>query len=205
MFTIAVLSQKGGAGKTTIACALAVEGDRKNGTCVLVDLDPQGSASAWGDLRNEDTPLVQPTHAGRLGKVLGTAKQGGASRTVIDTPPHTSEAALSAGRQADLIIIPCQPAAADLHSISSTIDIARIARKPVIVVINRALVGHTANDEARKAIRGYGVQSCPVILHQRIDHQHAFTEGLSAAEMAPDGKAANEIRELERWIRSVQT
>ena len=124
---------------------------------------------------------------------------------MIDKPPHTSDAALTAGRAADLIIIPCQPATADLHSIGTTIDIARIAAKPVIVVINRALVGHPANDDARKAIRTYGVQSCPVIVHQRIDHQHAFTEGLAATELSPDGKAANEIRELERWIRSVQT
>ena len=123
---------------------------------------------------------------------------------MIDTPLHTSDAALTAGREADLIIIPCQPATADLHGISTTIDIARIARKPVVEVINRALVGHPANDEARKAIRACGVRSCPIILHQQIDHQHAFTEGLSATELAPDGKAANEIRELERWIRSVQ-
>ena len=74
-----------------------------------------------------------------------------------------------------------------------------------MVIINRALVGHPANEDARKAIGGYGVQSCPVILHQRIDHQHAFTEGLCATELAPDGKAANEVRERERWIRSVQT
>ena len=84
------------------------------------------------------------------------------------------------------------------------IDIARIAAKPTIVVINGALVNHPANDEGRKAIHSYGVQACPVILHQRVDHQHAFTAGQTATELAPDGKAAAELRELERWIRSVQ-
>ncbi len=122
---------------------------------------------------------------------------------MIDTP-HTAGAALTAGREADLIIIPCHPATADLHAMGTTIDIARIAQKPMIVVSNRALVNHPANEEARKTIRSYGAQSCPVILHQRIDHQHAFTEGLAATELAPEGKAAGELRELERWIRSVQ-
>ena len=44
-----------------------------------------------------------------------------------------------------------------------------------------------------------------MILHERIDHQHAFREGLAATELAPDSKAAGEVRELERWTRSVQS
>ena len=71
-------------------------------------------------------------------------------------------------------------------------------------MINRALVKHPSNDEARRAIRQYGIHSCPVILHERIDHQHAYREGLAATELAPESKAAAEVRELERWIRSVQ-
>ena len=125
-----------------------------------------------GELLKNAPPVV-------LQEGLGAAHTAGGGPSVIDTPLHTSDAALTAGREANLIIIPCQPATADLHGISTTIDIARIARKPVVVVINRALVGHPANDEARKAIRACGVRSCPLILHQRIDHQHAFAEGLS--------------------------
>lgn len=204
MFTIALLSQKGGTGKTTIACALAVEAEEANEPAVLIDLDPQGSASAWGDLRTKEGPLVTPTPASRLERVIDAARSSGAARVVIDTPPQTGDAALSAGRMADLIIVPCHPATADLHAIGTTIDIATIAHKPVIVVINGALVKHPSNDEAREAIRTYHVQACPVILHQRIDHQHAFTAGLSATELAPQGKAAGEVRELEKWIRSVQ-
>ncbi len=141
----------------------------------------------------------------QLAQVIETAAANGVTRTVIDTPPHTSDAALAAGRAADLIIVPCQPATADLHSIKTTIDIARLARRPVVVVINRALVKHPANDEARLAIRQYGIHSCPVILHHRIDHQHAYREGLAATELAPENEATGEVRALERWIRSVQT
>ena len=51
MFTVALISRKGGAGKTTLACGIAVAGERARLTTVLVDLDPQGSASAWVSLR----------------------------------------------------------------------------------------------------------------------------------------------------------
>ena len=132
---------------------------------MLIDLDPQGSASTWGELRDDDTPIVKSTQPPQLEAVLSAAAAKSVTRTVIDTPPHTSDAALTAGRAADLIIIPCQPATADLHAIKSTIDIARLAHRPVVVLINRALVKHPSNEEARRAIRQYGIHSCPVILH----------------------------------------
>ena len=60
------------------------------------------------------------------------------------------------------------------------VDLARLAKRPAAVVINEALVNHRVNKEAQAAIQEYEVIACPVILHQRIDHQHAFTEGLTA-------------------------
>ena len=123
-----------------------------------------------------------------------------AARTVA-----SRDTALLAARVADLILIPCRPATADLLAINTTIDVARLAKCPAAVVINGALVNHRAIQEAETAIRQYQVVPCPVILHQRIDHQHAFTQGMSAPEFAPTGHAAEEIRELEKWIESVQT
>ena len=172
---------------------------------VLVDLDPQGSASAWSDLREADTPVVASAHARRLAQILAAAATAGTERAVLDTPGHTADTALLAARAADLVLIPCHPATADLHAIGTTIDIARLANRPAAVVINEALVNHRVNKEAEAAIQQYDVMACPVILHQRIDHQHAFTEGLTAAEFAPKGQAAEEIRELEKWIERVQS
>ena len=111
-----------------------------------------------------------------------------------------------AAREADLILIPipCRPATADLHAIATTIDVARLAQKPAAVVINGALVNHRVNREAEAAIREYSVVACPVILHQRIDHQHSFTQGLTANEWAAKGGAADEMTRLEEWIRKVE-
>ena len=58
MFTVALISRKGGAGKTTLACGLAVASEQEGLVTALVDLDPQGSASAWASLRISDTPAV---------------------------------------------------------------------------------------------------------------------------------------------------
>ena len=70
------------------------------------------------------------------------------------------------------------------------------------VVINAAPVANQLTDHALTAIAGYGVKACPVIVHQRIEHVHAFTAGLSASESVPSGKAAAEINELFEWTRS---
>ena len=88
MHTIAILSQKGGAGKTTIACAIAVASERAGRETVLVDLDPQASASKWTDLRETENPVVTSAHAPRLAPVLAAAREAGAEaepqRAVLD-------------------------------------------------------------------------------------------------------------------------
>ena len=95
MQTIALISQKGGAGKTTLAIALAVTAEREGLTSVLVDLDPQASAAQWSDLREAETPVVTCTPAARLTSVLKAAQDAGAGLAVLDTAPHAAEAARS--------------------------------------------------------------------------------------------------------------
>ena len=84
MLTVVLISQKGGAGKTTLACALAVAAVRTGLSTVLVDLDPQGSAATWHDLRNADTPVFTRTTEERLTRVLTAAGNTGAELAVID-------------------------------------------------------------------------------------------------------------------------
>ena len=67
MYVIAVASQKGGSGKTTLAGHLAVQADRSGaGPVALVDTDPQGSLAEWWNARTAETPLFARTGAERL-------------------------------------------------------------------------------------------------------------------------------------------
>ena len=96
MDVIAIVAQKGGTGKTTLAVSLAVAGERDGCTGAIVDLDPQASASNWGDRREADSPVVVSAQPARLGYVLGAAKEQGAELLLIDTPPRAEQAAMAA-------------------------------------------------------------------------------------------------------------
>ena len=201
MRTLALISQKGGAGKTTLAVALATMAERAGISSVLVDLDPQATAAHWGDLRRADAPVVTCAPAGRLAPVLAAAKDAGAGLAVLDTAPHDGAAALTAARASDYVLIPCRPSAADLAAIGASIDLAKVAGKPAAVVVNAAPVANPLTRQAFAAVGGYAVEACPVVIHQRVEHVHAFTSGLSAPESAPAGKAAVESGELFGWVR----
>ena len=200
MHTIAVISQKGGAGKTTLAVHLAVEAENSGVSTAIVDLDPQASATAWGDSRRQESPAVVSAQASRLRQVLDVARQGGAGLAVIDTAPHSESVALAAAREADLILIPCRPAILDLRAISQTVDLARIASKPAAVVLNAVPPRGPLAGEAVQAVRAYDIEVAPIRLTQRAAFVHCLTAGLTAQEFEPDGKAAQEVRDLFRWI-----
>src|SRR3954452_24596160 len=96
MKIIAVVSQKGGAGKTTIATNLAVLAERAGYPTVLFDLDPQVTAANWGDKREGKPPDVVAAQAGRLERLLEVARRQGAEIAIIDTAPAADTAALEA-------------------------------------------------------------------------------------------------------------
>ncbi len=201
MLVLSVISQKGGAGKTTLACSLAVAAERSGLAAVLVDLDPQGTASKWGELREADTPVVTAAATDRLAPVIEAARNAGATIAVVDTPPHSADAALAAARVADLVLIPCRPSTADLHAIGASIELVREAGSPALVILNACPVRNPLTEQAREAVTGYGLATAPVAVHQRIDHVHAFTAGQSAAEISPRSKAGREIGQLFAWLR----
>ena len=200
MRTVAVISQKGGAGKTTLACALAVAADRAGLSTVLVDLDPQGSGATWHELREADTPIFTRTTEERLTRVLAAAATSGANLAIIDTAPHVSAAARRAARAADVILIPCRPAAADLSAIGASIEIAQRTGALTFAILNAAPIRNPLIAQARAALEGYEVETAPVVVHQRIDHVHAFTRGRTAQESAPRSKAARELADLFTWL-----
>jgi chromosome partitioning protein len=200
MKTVAIVSRKGGAGKTTLAVHLAVAASIKGKEVAIIDLDPQASAAGWGDSRTADTPAVVSAQAARLPKVLETAALAGADLAIIDTAPHSETAALAAIRAADLILIPCRPAILDLRAISDTIDLVNLAKKTATVVLNAVPPRGSLADEAVEALASYGVTVAPIKVGQRAAFVHSLTTGLTAQEYEPEGKAAEEIQQLYKWM-----
>lgn len=199
MKVISILSQKGGAGKTTLALHLAVAAEQDKRQTAVIDLDPQASATSWGDSRKAETPAVVSAQASRLTQVLDAARDAGAALTLIDTAPHSERSALAAARAADLILIPCRAAILDIRAIGSTIDLAKLANKPAIVVLNTVPPRGSLIEDAVQAIRGYGVDVAPVHIGNRAAFQHSLTAGLTAQEYEPGSKAAEEITQLYKW------
>src|SRR5215208_5786642 len=197
--TIGVLSQKGGAGKTTLSVHLAVAAQQEGYRVAIIDLDPQATARKWGDKRQEAEPEVVGDHAERLPQLAEAARANGADLLIIDTAPNADRASLAAARLADLILIPCRPAAFDLEAIEATRDLAAIAKKPAFVVLNSAPIRSAITEEAKKGLQAQGAKVCPHTLHVRVAYSHSVIDGRTALELEPDGKAAEEVRSLYAW------
>lgn len=200
MKTVAVVSQKGGAGKTTIALHLATSAALEGRNTAIIDLDPQASAANWADRRAAELPVVLSAHASRLAHERRRVEEMGGELLVIDTAPHSDSAALEAAKAADLILVPCRPAILDIEAISNTLDLIRTTGTPVHVVMNAVAPQGNEAAEAAEAIAGLGVGVCPVHLHQRVAFSRALITGQSAQEYEPGGKAALEAKELHTFM-----
>lgn len=203
MRTVAVISQKGGAGKTTLAIHLATAAAAE-GVALIIDTDPQATASRWAQWRGDRDPEVVDCGApSLLAHKLGRAAELGAELAVIDTPPHADAMARQAAKLADLILIPCRPRAFDLAAIEASSELVKASGKPAFVVFNagppRAPVIY--REAADVVGTGFGLPIAPVVLPERAAFHHSAAAGRTAPESHADGKAAEKIKALWLWTR----
>ena len=210
---IAVLNQKGGVGKTTIATHLAGAFAREGRSVVMIDSDPQGSALDWSQRRKEAT---YP----RLFGVIGLARETlhleapeiarTTDHVIIDGPPRVTALARSALLAADLVLIPVQPSPYDVWASMEMVTLiaeARVYRPALQVafIINRRIAGTVIGREARSALANQQIPTLHAEIHQRIVFAESVAAGRLAAELDPDGAAAREIAalamEVARLIR----
>ena len=136
--------------RTTLTVSLAVAAMQAGRSVVIVDLDPQATTSKMvrpsrGRMRSGRR---SPPSGARLSLVLQAAGKAGADLVFIDTPRRAEQAAISAVKASDLILIPCRPAIYDLETVTTTLDLIRLSEgKPAVAVLNgvHAVAGPCTN------------------------------------------------------------
>ena len=200
MKIIAIVSQKGGAGKTTLAVHLATAAVAAGHRAAIIDLDPQATATSWGDRRTAPEPEVISGQAVRLPALIAAAQGNGADFLVLDTAPNADQTASLAARAADLVLIPCRPSTFDLEAIATTLLLAKAASKPAFVVLNAVPPRSSIGKEAAAELVAQGAQVAVPQLSHRAAFTHGVIDGRTAQEFEPQGKAAEEIEALYTWL-----
>jgi len=201
MKTISLIAQKGGTGKTTLSIHLAVQATLDGLNVLLVDIDPQASASAWWRRRQAEKPELVQSDGRQLENVLSSAGERGYQLTIIDSAPHNSAAAKSCASLSDLILIPTRPAILDLDAIGATTQLVDKMGTAAKIVLNacppptRFGEPHIVK-EAREALQVYNLPVCDLALSQRAAFSHALIDGRSIAEFDHKSKAAQEMNTL---------
>ena len=202
MRTIALITQKGGSGKSTLSASLAVEAQANRETVFLVDMDPQQSLSTWAQNRADDRLGAAAIDADRLAPVLDSLLGQQVTLAILDTPASLTDASEAAMQAADLILIPVRPTVFDIWASEATWRRARDLGKPFCFVLNQCPItqGGRRLRDAAAALEEMGGILQPMIT-ARVDYQEAISRGLGPTEANPTGPAADEIRQLWASLR----
>jgi len=200
MQIIALASQKGGAGKTTLAGHLAVEAERVGaGPVALIDADPQGSLADWWNERKAETPAFVQTSLANLKNDIDRLRDLGFKLLVIDTPPAITSTIAEVVKLADLVVIPTRPSPHDLRAVAKTVDLVEDLYKPLVFVVNAASSRAKITTQAVIALSQHGTLS-PAIIHQRTDFASSMIDGRTVMEVSRGSPSAAEITELWKYV-----
>jgi chromosome partitioning protein len=200
MKTIALITQKGGCGKTTLTTCLAVEAARKGKKALILDTDPQGTASQWWESRDSDSPSLIETKGDEIAQAIKTAESKGFDLVLIDTPARAEPVNAAAAQVADFCLIPCQPSLADMRAQSPTVQTVQRLEKHGAFILNRCPPRGPRAKEAERGLLVFGLPVAPVTIGNRSAYSDAYASGLGVTEYEPEGKAAGEITALWQWI-----
>lgn len=200
---ITIAQQKGGAGKTTLAAHLAVAW-AATARVAVIDIDPQASLSHWVELRRaRNGAALGFTHVRLPGWRLADEVER-LARThdilVVDSPPHAETEAKIAVRLASLVVVPLQPSPIDVWATRPTLELARLERRPVLLVLNRLPSRARLTAEMAQGAAGYGVAVAQAALGNRVAFAASMATGQGVTEAEPESSAALEIAALAREI-----
>jgi chromosome partitioning protein len=206
MNTLALVTQKGGTGKSSLSVSLAVAAEQSGLRTYLLDLDPQGTARKWYERRVAATPELATIEPSQVPTAIGALKRQGYELVIIDTPGVDTPATAAAMQAADLCLVPARPSTADLEATLPTVSTLLRLGKGFAFVLNQCPPNRSIKTSPRtkgafESLRHLGVVA-DVAIELRADHQDAMFHGLGVTEFDPSSKAAGEIRALLEWVQT---
>lgn len=202
MRTIALVTQKGGSGKSTIASSLAVAAHEAGERVFVIDMDPQASLLRWFKVRDDKSIAVEAISPGKLTAAISALEKSGVTLAIIDTAGSDNAGSQAAIKAADLCLIPCRPNAFDLWASENTRKQMREMRKEYAFLLNQCPPAQQSArvEEGSKALEAMGGLITPLI-GARVDYQEAARLGWGVTELNPWGTAAEEMRKLWSSIK----
>lgn len=190
---ITIISQKGGSGKTTTALNLAVAARQAQKRVLLLDIDPQASATAWYRQRVDKSLVVQATHPAALAEMRRIAEEQGVNWIIVDTAAQTDSNAAAAVDVADIALITCRPSVMDLRAVPNSIRLCQLRNIAPHVVLTQVEPQGSLAAEARQNLAALGVDVLPGGIGRRAAFHHSLIDGQGAIEYEPRSKAAAEV------------
>lgn len=195
MHVVSVLSEKGGAGKTTIAVNLATAFHLSGTETLVVDADPQATARDWGAASDADTPVVAGVDRGSIREDVPRLAER-FELVIIDGAPRLQETYVEAVTVSDLVLVPVRPSAADIWSAETIIDICHAYNTPARFVVSAQVVGTALADRVQGALESFDVPVLDARTSQRVAYTEALGAGQSVLQYDGRGKAAGEVQAL---------
>ena len=205
MHVIAVLNQKGGAGKTTIATHLARALQISGADVLLIDSDPQGRARDWAAVREEQPLSVVGIDRPTIERDLKNIARK--DFVVIDGAPQAADLAVSAIKAANFILIPVQPSPYDIWATADLVDLVKQrievtdGKLRAAFVVSRAIKGTKIGSEITEALNGYGLPVLTTRITQRVGYPGSAAAGSTVLDLEPDSEAAREIIALANEVK----
>jgi len=204
---ITIAQQKGGTGKTTLAVHLAMAFIKYHDLKVaIIDTDPQGSLGKWFMIRSENK-VSNENLTFKTASLWGAQYESKTLKNdhdivIIDTPPKIEADARPSIEAADLVLIPMAASHVDFWATGAITEIAKQAKKKILVQINRSNQRSKLINKTKDFIKSLDLSSTKIIIGNRQIYTSSMGEGKTAVEKQKKGNAIEEIKNLSEQILS---